>query len=127
MRALVAIGVWLGLSVGALAQSPMVKLTTPAQQKAYRAWFQAVRDHLALYDIGHSEKYYDPAVVGFTVDRSGKLVSIWMVKRSGSLEHDARLERGMLGAGPYPPPPPEIPGATVTSSVKWTTSYMPIY
>lgn len=50
------------------------------------------------------------ATVSFSVDRSGRLVGAGLARSSGSAALDAEAVATVRRSGPFPPPPPELPG-----------------
>jgi len=120
-RLLGGLAICISLAMSAAAQSAPKTSAAPAQTQAMKDWNRSVLNHLSRIRLPQVGNYQNPAVVGYTVDRAGKVTSIWMIRRSGSIEHDNALERAMAAASPYPPPPAEVPGATVSSSITWST------
>jgi protein TonB len=53
----------------------------------------------------------------FTLDRDGRVLAAGIARTSGSASLDAEALALIRRADPLPPPPPEVPGGTVTLTV----------
>ncbi len=57
------------------------------------------------------------AAVSFTIDRAGQVLAVHLVRSSGSRALDEEAVALVHRAEPLPPPPPELPGRTVSLTV----------
>jgi protein TonB len=96
---------------------PRTRPATPAQAQAMRDWTEAVLNHLSNFPIELPSGNRQQALVAFTVDRTGRVLSTKLLRSSGMPEQDAAAIRVFQRANPLPPPPKEIQGATVTSGI----------
>jgi TonB family protein len=60
-------------------------------------------------------------VVGFRVDRSGRLTESRVVRSSGNTELDGAFLAVVRTAGPFPPLPASYPGATLANAITMTS------
>ncbi len=57
------------------------------------------------------------AIVSFTMDRAGQVLSVRLVRSSGSAALDQEALALVHRAEPLPPPPAQLPGQTLTLTV----------
>lgn len=76
-------------------------------------WKSSVNAHLIRHKGGNPNGARGTAVVAFTINRSGGVVSSRLVRSSGDPVLDARAVSTPRNASPVPPPPPDVAGSTI--------------
>ena len=73
-------------------------------------------------DLARSREEQGAAAVSFTTDRNGHVLSVKLVRSSGSPSLDEEAVALVRRADPLPPMPAELPGSTLTLTVPVTFS-----
>ena len=68
-------------------------------------------------DAARSAGQEGASIISFTMDRSGQVLSVRLVRSSGSAVLDEEAVALVHRAAPLPAPPAEIPGRTITLTV----------
>ena len=80
-------------------------------------WQSSVNAHLNRHKGGSPNGAMGTAVVAFTINRSGGVVSSRLVRSSGDPVLDAKAVSTPRSASPVPAPPPDVAGSTITLTV----------
>lgn len=76
-------------------------------------WRSSVNAHLIRHKGGNPNGATGTAVVAFTINRSGGVVSSRLVRSSGDPVLDAKAVSTPRSASPVPAPPPDVAGSTI--------------
>jgi len=76
-------------------------------------WRSSVNAHLIRHKGGNPNGAMGTAVVAFTINRSGGVVSSRLVRSSGDPVLDAKAVSTPRSASPVPAPPPDVAGSTI--------------
>jgi len=93
---------------GLLCLMIAVAMPCRAESDAVSAWKKQIASRLSAGFPPQATKQSGRATVGFTLDRSGKLISNELLQSSGSKELDLEAVAIVDRAQPFPAPPPEI-------------------
>ena len=101
-----------------IAAAPEIGAAEEVRHNAVRNWQSDVLAHLA-----HRKRYpraarraeeEGVAVINLTMNRNGYVIDYALVESSGSATLDAEATSLIERAQPFPPPPPEVEGDTIT-------------
>jgi protein TonB len=108
-------------AVAALAAAPMQSIPVITNSNAIPSWKRQVvvmlernKRYPALARTHHEQ---GTAQLAFTLDREGHVVASRIVKSSGSPTLDKESLDLLQRAQPFPPAPPELPGAQISLTV----------
>jgi periplasmic protein TonB len=105
----------------ALPAAPMQGRLTPKTSNAVPTWkteILALLERNKRYPEGARSRHQQGiAQVFFSLDRQGRVINSRVVRSSGASALDDEALALLRRAQPFPPPPPELPGARVDLSV----------
>lgn len=101
-----------------IAAAPEIGAAEEARQNTVRNWQSDVLAHLARRKryprAARRAGEEGVAVINLTMNRSGYVVDYALIESSGSARLDAEATALIERAQPFPPPPPEVAGNTIT-------------
>jgi protein TonB len=105
----------------AVPAAPMQGRLTPTRSNAVPTWkthILALLERNKRYpEAAQSRHQQGVAQVFFSIDRQGRVINSRLVRSSGASALDDEALALLRRAEPFPPPPPELPGARVDLSV----------
>ena len=105
----------------AVPAAPMQGRLTPTRSNAVPTWkthILALLERNKRYpEAAKSRHQQGVAQVFFSIDRRGRVINSRLVRSSGASALDDEALALLRRAEPFPPPPPELPGARVDLSV----------